>query len=48
MVGEVVAIPHGTLMYHFQQKLKNFKQHLKDWNKNVFGNIFQAQKDLEQ
>jgi hypothetical protein len=29
-------------------KVKNFKQHLKEWNKNVFGNIFQAQRDLEQ
>jgi hypothetical protein len=35
-------------MYRFQQKLKNFKQHLKKWNKNVFGNIFQAQKSLEK
>ena len=38
----------GTLMYCFQNKLKKFKQHLKDWNKNVFGNIFQAQKSLEK
>jgi hypothetical protein len=35
-------------MYRFQQKLKNFKRHLKEWNKNVFGNIFQAERDLEQ
>jgi hypothetical protein len=35
-------------MYKFQQKLKKFKQRIKDWNKNVFGNIFQAQKSLEQ
>jgi hypothetical protein len=40
-------ISHGSLMYRFHQKLKNFKQHLKTWNKMVFGNIFQAQKDLE-
>jgi len=33
-------ISHGTHMYKFQQKLKNFKFQLKDWNKNVFGNIF--------
>jgi hypothetical protein len=42
------AITHKTRMYKFQQKLKNYKQKLKDWNKNVFGNIFQAQKTLEQ
>jgi hypothetical protein len=28
--------------------LKNFKQQLRQWNKNVFGNIFQDQKALEQ
>jgi hypothetical protein len=33
-------IAHGTCMYKFQQRLKNFKLHLKNWNKNVFGNIF--------
>jgi hypothetical protein len=43
-----VEVSHGTLMYRFQQKLKNFKQHLRNWNKMVFGNIFQAQKELEQ
>jgi hypothetical protein len=35
-------------MYKFQQCLKNFKQQLRDWNKNVFGDIFLAQKNLEQ
>jgi hypothetical protein len=35
-------------MYKFQRKLKNFKLKLKEWNKNTFGNIFQAQRDLEQ
>jgi hypothetical protein len=40
-------ISHGSLMFRFQQKLKNFKQQLKIWNKMVFGNIFQAQKKLE-
>jgi exonuclease III len=29
-------ISHGTRMYRFQQRLKNFKQQLHDWNKNVF------------
>jgi hypothetical protein len=40
---EEVAISHGSLMYHFQQKLKFFKMHLKLWNKTTFGNIFHAQ-----
>jgi hypothetical protein len=35
-------------MYKFQQRLKNFKQQLWEWNKNVFGDIFLAQKSLEQ
>jgi hypothetical protein len=39
-------IPHGSKMYRFQQKLKNFKQKLKAWNKQTFGNIFEAQKKL--
>jgi hypothetical protein len=30
-----------TCMYKFHQRLKNFKWHLKRWNKNMFGNIFQ-------
>ena len=30
-------------MYRFQQKLKNFKNKLKHWNKTSFGNTFQAQ-----
>jgi hypothetical protein len=42
------TITHGTLMYIFQQKINNFKQFLRDWNKNVFGNIFQAQRSIEQ
>jgi hypothetical protein len=36
------------LMYKFQQRLKNFKKQLRDWNKYVFGNIFQAQQIIEQ
>jgi hypothetical protein len=34
-------------MYRFQQRLKNFKQMLKHWNINTFGNIFQGIKDAE-
>jgi len=34
-------IDHGTHMYRFQQRLKNFKEQLKIWNKSTFGNIFQ-------
>jgi hypothetical protein len=34
-------------MYKFQQRLKNFKQRLKHWNKNTFGNIFQGIRDAE-
>jgi hypothetical protein len=43
-----VVIPTGTPMYRFQQRLKNLKQHLKAWNKSTFGNIFQAQDNLNQ
>jgi len=35
-------------MYKFQQRPKNFKQHLKLWNKNTFGNIFQRMQEIEQ
>jgi hypothetical protein len=42
------AIHTGTPMYRFQQRLKNLKQHLKSWNKSTFGNIFQAQDNLNQ
>jgi exonuclease III len=40
-------IDHGTSMYRFQQRLKNFKQLLKHWNKNTFGNIFQSMQEIE-
>jgi hypothetical protein len=40
-------VDHGTKMYRFQQRLKNFKQLLKYWNRNTFGNIFQSIKDTE-
>jgi len=35
-------------MYIFQQKLKIIKANLKCWNKNTFGNIFQAKRELEE
>jgi hypothetical protein len=41
-----VSISHCSKMYRFQQKLKNFKQKLKTWNKQTFGNIFEAQKQI--
>jgi hypothetical protein len=40
-------IDHGSSMYKFQQRLKNFKQLLKQWNKNNFGNIFQSIRNIE-
>jgi ribonuclease HI/exonuclease III len=45
---EQAAIPNGSKMYKFQQKLKNLKQKLKSWNKHTFGNIFDSQKELKQ
>jgi hypothetical protein len=44
---ENAEIHHGTRMYKFQQRLKNFKHQLCQWNKDAFGNIFQDQKVLE-
>lgn len=39
------TVPYSSkMMYRFQQKLKNFKQRLKTWNKHTFDNIFEAQK----
>jgi len=43
---EEVRINHCSLMYHFQQHLKGFKQRIKLWKKMVLGDIFQAQKLL--
>jgi hypothetical protein len=45
---EQAEIDHGTCMYKFQQRLKNFKVQLKRWNKNVFGNILQRKQEIEQ
>jgi hypothetical protein len=42
---------HGVIKspaYQFQQRLKNLKIKLKTWNKEIFGNILQAQEDLEK
>jgi ribonuclease HI/exonuclease III len=44
---EQAAIDQGSCMYRLQQRLKNFKQSLKYWNKNSFGNILQSIKDIE-
>eukprot|EP00253_Pinus_taeda_P018922 PITA_18922 len=33
--------PKGAKMFQFQQKLKNLKQVLKNWNRTQFGNIFE-------
>lgn len=35
-------------MFQFQQKLKFLKGQIKSWNKETFGNIFQAQQDLNK
>jgi hypothetical protein len=35
-------------MYRFQQKLKNLKECLKLWNKQAFGDIFEAQQQLNE
>jgi len=35
-------------MYQFQQKLKYLKTHIKIWNQETFGNIFQAQQNLNR
>jgi hypothetical protein len=43
---EEVTVSTGTNMYRLQQKINNFKQKLKNWNKKKFGNIFEAQNHL--
>eukprot|EP00253_Pinus_taeda_P023643 PITA_23643 len=40
--------PEGSKMYQFQQKLKFLKSQIKCWNQETFGNIFQAQQDLNK
>jgi hypothetical protein len=41
-------IQQGAKMFYFHQRIKNFKQQVRKWNKEVFGNIFQERKSLEQ
>jgi hypothetical protein len=38
----------GTKMFRLQKKLKHIKEKLKKWNKEVFGNIDQAKKLIEE
>eukprot|EP00253_Pinus_taeda_P009137 PITA_09137 len=38
---------NGSKMFNLQRKLKLTKQHIKEWNKTVFGNIFQEKVILE-
>ena len=38
--------PEGSKMFLFQQKLKSLKAHIKSWNHNTSGNIFQDKEDL--
>ena len=35
-------------MFKIQRRIKYIKEKLKQWNKEVFGNIDQAKKDLEE
>eukprot|EP00253_Pinus_taeda_P026591 PITA_26591 len=37
----------GSKMFNLQKKLKNIKMRLKNWNKTVFGNIFQEKAIIE-
>jgi hypothetical protein len=39
---------HGTQMYQFQQRLKYTKACIRKWNKEVFGNIQEERKKLEE
>ena len=41
-----VGSPLGTVMYHFQQKLKALKAKIYTWNREEFGNIFEYKKRL--
>lgn len=38
----------GTRMFLLHKILKHIKIRLKDWNKNEFGNIFEAKKVVER
>lgn len=38
----------GTYMFIIYQKIKNLKGKLKEWNKSIFGNIFDDRKRIEK
>lgn len=38
----------GTKMFLLHQRLKHIKQRLKEWNRNEFGNIFEAKREVER
>eukprot|EP00253_Pinus_taeda_P002079 PITA_02079 len=40
--------PEGSKMFQLQQKLRYVKIHLKQWNRETFGNIFTAQQELNK
>eukprot|EP00253_Pinus_taeda_P017298 PITA_17298 len=40
--------PEGSKMFQLQQKLRFLKIHLKRWNRETFGNIFEAQQELNK
>eukprot|EP00253_Pinus_taeda_P031502 PITA_31502 len=40
--------PEGSKMYQLQQKLRFLKGNIKRWNRETFGNIFDAQKELHK
>ena len=44
---EEMEPPRGTLMYQFQQKMKQLKAKIRTWNKEEFGVIFQDKKLLK-
>ena len=44
---EEMPLIRGTRMYQFQQNLKLLKNKIKKWNKESFGNNFQAKKELD-
>jgi predicted Rossmann fold nucleotide-binding protein DprA/Smf involved in DNA uptake len=39
---------HGMKMFQFQQRLKHVRWCIRKWNKEVFGNIFEEKRKLEQ
>ena len=41
-------LTQGTKMLILHQRLKHIKRKLKEWNNNVFGNIFKAKGEVEK